>query len=84
MTPKRTRKLVTMVLINLLGAATAAAENKAVTVEMTAPAEAGVTLVETANTAAIEEAIEAVLAANKLDLDIRFNGPTSMAIVDGP
>ena len=42
------------------------------------------TLVETANTAAIEEAIEAVLAANKLDLDIRFNGPTSMVIVDGP
>ncbi len=73
-----------MVLINLLGAATAGAENKDVTVEMTAPAEAGMTLVETANTAAIEEAIEAVLAANKLDLDIRLNGPTSMAIVDGP
>ena len=73
-----------MVLLNLLGAATAAAENKDVTVEMTAPAAAGMTLVETANTAAIEEAIEAVLAANKLDLDIRLNGPTSMAIVDGP
>ena len=73
-----------MILINLLGAATAAAENKDVTVEMTARAEAGMTLVETANTAAVEEAIEAVLAANKLDLDIRLNGPTSMAIVDGP
>ncbi len=84
MTPQRTRRIVAIVLMNLSGAATAAAENEDIAVDVTDPAELGMTLVETANTTAIEEAIEAVLAANKLDLDIRFNGPTSMAIVDGP
>ena len=84
MTPKMTRKIVIIALINLFAAATAAAENKAVAVEVTDPAETGMTLVETANTAAVEEAIEAVLAENKLDLDIRFSGRTSLTIVDGP
>jgi hypothetical protein len=40
-------------------------------------------LAESATTAAVEDAIEAVLAANKLDLDIRFVGTTSAQIADG-
>ncbi len=40
-------------------------------------------LAESATTAAVEDAIEAVLAANKLDLEIRFVGRTSVSIADG-
>ena len=72
-----------MVLINLLGAATADAENKDVAVDVTDPAATEITAVKTAHTAAVEAAIEAVLAENKLDLDIRFTVRTSMTIVDG-
>lgn len=39
-------------------------------------------LAESATTAAVEDAIEAVLAENKLDLDIRFVARTSMEIAD--
>ena len=77
-----TRRIVTIIIMNLSGAATAAAENEDVAVDVTDPAALGMTLVETANTAAIEEAIEAVLAENKLDLDSRFTGRTSLTIVD--
>ena len=84
MTPKTTRRIVAIVLMNLSGAATAAAENEDIAVDVTDPAELGMTLVETANTAAIEEAIEAVLAENKLVLDSRFTGLVSITIVDGP
>ncbi len=37
-------------------------------------------LLEKANAAAVEKAIEAVLADTKLDLDIRLIGPTSIKI----
>ena len=84
MTPKTTRRIVTIVLMNLFGAAAEAAENKDVAVDVTGPAEPGMTLVERANTVAIEEAIEAVLAENKLDLESRFASRTTMTIVDGP
>jgi len=82
MTHKTTRIIATITLSSLLSAAAAAAADKDAAAESTA-----VTTVETAalnrnlaasaTTAAAEDAIEAVLAANKLDLDIRFIGRTS-------
>ena len=41
-------------------------------------------LAESAHTAAVEDAVEAVLAAIKQNLDLRFIGRTSLEIVDGP
>jgi hypothetical protein len=40
-------------------------------------------LAEAAQTAAVEDALEGVLAANKLDLDVRFIGRTSVSVADG-
>lgn len=85
MTLKMTRMIATILLLNLLAADAAVAENKDSDAETAAAATAaaGKNLCNTAHTTAVEAAIDAVLAANKLDLDIRFTGRTSMKIVDG-
>jgi hypothetical protein len=88
MTLKTTRIIATIVASSLLAANAAAADDKDAAAESTTTtanttAELNRNLAESANTAAVEEAVEAVLAENKLDLDIRFIGRTSVKIADG-
>lgn len=88
MTRNTTRIIATIIISSWFVAAAAAADDKDAVVETTAKATADTaklnsSLAESANTAAVEEAIEAVLADNKLDLDIRFIGRTSVEIADG-
>jgi len=84
MTPKMTGKTKTIVLTALFAAATAAAENQDGAAATSVLAEPAATLAETAHTVAVEEAIEAVLAENRIELDSHFTGRTSIPIVDGP
>ena len=72
----------------MLAAPAAAADDKDADAKMAAAtaanaAEANRKLAKSATTAAVEDAVEAVLAENKLDLDIRFVGRTSVKIADG-
>jgi len=88
MTLNRTRIIATIVVSNWFAASAAVAHDQdvvaAATVATTADtAELNRNFAASANTAAVEDAIEAVLAANKLDLDIRFIGRTSLKIADG-
>ncbi len=84
----RTQIIATIVISSLFAASAAVADDKAVVTTATAAATADTTelnknLAEAAHTAAVEDAIEGVLAANKLDLDIRFIGRTSVSIANG-
>ncbi len=88
MTLNRTRIIATIVVSNWFAASAAVADDQdvvaAATVATTADtAELNRNFAASANTAAVEDAIEGVLAANKLDLDIRFIGRTSLKIADG-
>ena len=78
----------TMVVSGLFAASALATENQDAVAETAAAttadtAELNRNRAESANTAAVEDAIEAVLADNKLELDIRFIGRTSVVIADG-
>ena len=86
MTLKTTRFIATMVLTGLLAANVATADDQdavADSADATTTAELNRRLAESANTAAVEEAVAAVLAETRLDLDIRFIGRTSLKIADG-
>jgi hypothetical protein len=84
MNTKLTRMIPAIVLLNLLAGIAAADEEKLVVAETTESRMPGKVLVETANSAAVKDAIEAVLFDNRMELEIRFNGLTSMTIVEGP
>ncbi len=82
----RTQIIATIVISSLFAASAAVADDKAVVTTATATAdttELNKNLAEAAHTAAVEDAIEGLLAANKLDLDIRVIGRTSVTIADG-
>jgi hypothetical protein len=88
MTRNTIRIIATIVIYSCFAAAAVAADEQDAVVETTAEAapdtaKLNSSLAASANTAAVEEAIEAVLAENKLDLDIRFIGRTSVEIADG-
>ncbi len=88
MTLNRTRIIATIVVSSLFAASAAVADDQdgvaAAAAATTADtAKLNRNLAASANTAAVEDAIEGVLAANKLDLDIRFIGRTSVKIADG-
>lgn len=88
MTLNRTCIIATIVVSSWFAASTAVADDQdvvaAATVATTADtAELNRNFAASANTAAVEDAIAGVLAANKLDLDIRFIGRTSLKIADG-
>jgi hypothetical protein len=88
MTRNRTHIIATIVVSSLFAASTAVADDQdeaaaATAATTTDTAELNRNLAASANTAAVEDAIEGVLAANKLDLDIRFIGRTSVKIADG-
>ncbi len=88
MTLNRTCIIATIVVSSWFTASAAVADDQdvvaAATVATTADtAELNRNFAASANTAAVEDAIEGVLAANKLDLDIRFIGRTSLKIADG-
>ena len=87
MTLNRNRIIATIVVSALIAASAPAAENQDAVAETTAAttadtAELNRNRAESANTAAVEDAIEAVLADNKLELDIRLIGRTSVTIAD--
>lgn len=87
MTLNRNRIIATIVLSGLFAATAPAADNTDAVAETTAAttadtAELHRTLAESAHTAAVEDAIKAVLADNKLELDIRLIGRTSVVIAD--
>jgi hypothetical protein len=87
MTLNRNRIIATIVVSGLIAAGAPAAENQDAVTESTAAtaadtAELNRSRAESANTAAVEDAIEAVLADNKLELDIRLIGRTSVTIAD--
>jgi len=87
MTLNRTRIIATIVVSSLFAASAAVADDQDGVATATAAttadtAELNRNLAASANTAAVEDAIEGVLAANKLDLDIRFIGRTSPKIAD--
>jgi len=84
----RTQIIATIIISSLFASGAAVADDKdaaAATMAATPAdtAELNRDLAEAAHTAAVEDAIEGVLAANKLDLDIRFIGRTSVSIADG-
>ncbi len=82
-----TRIIATIVVSTLFAASAAVAEDKDVVTETTAAtttdtADLNTNRARSANTAAAEDAIEALLAANKLHLDIRLIGRTSVQVAD--
>ena len=84
----RTQIIATIVISSLFAASAAVADDKAAVTTATAAttadtAELNRDLAEAAHAAAVEDAIEGLLAANKLDLDIRVIGRTSVTIADG-
>ena len=88
MTLNRTRIIATIVVSSLFATSAAVADDQDGDAAATAATTADTTelnrnLAASANVAAVEDAIEGVLAANKLDLDIRFIGRTSLKIADG-
>ena len=84
MTLNRNRIIATIVVSGLFAASAPAAENQDAVAETTTAdtAELNRNRAESANTAAVEDAIEAVLADNKLALDIHFISRTSVKIAD--
>lgn len=81
---KRSARLVAATLSILLSGSIAMAEEATTDQERTqAIADAQRDLARAANKVAAEEAAKAVQAANRLDLDIRLIGPTSVKIASG-
>lgn len=79
--------IATIVVSTLFAAAAAVADDKDTGAEATSATssetvELNRDRARSANTAAAEDAAEAVLAANKLRLDIRLIGRTSMQVAD--
>ena len=87
MTLNKSRTIATIVVSSLLAAVAVADDREVAADAITATAatttELNRSLAESANTTAVEEAVAAVLAENRLDLDIRLIGRTSQKIVDG-
>ena len=84
----RTQIIATIVISSLFAASAAVADDETAVTTATAAttadtAELNRNLAASAHTAAVEDAIEGLLAANKLDLDIRVIGRTSVTIADG-
>lgn len=82
-----TRIIATIVVSTLFAAGAAVAEDQDTDIEATAvttsdTAELNRNRAKSANTAAVEDAVEAVLAANKLHLDIRLIGRTSVQMAN--
>ncbi len=82
-----TRIIATIVVSTLFAASAAVAEDQDAVAATTAAtttdtAELNRNRAKLANAAAVEDAIEAVLAANKLRLDIRLIGRTSVQMTD--
>ena len=84
MTNELTRIMATMVLLGSLAVATAATEEKDIDPATQDARVTGKVLIEPAHDAAVKDAIEAVLAGNRMELDIRFADRTSEIVVDGP
>jgi hypothetical protein len=82
MTPELKRIVAPFVLMTLLATATVNAEDMGLIDNEKETVVAGRMLADTAATAAVEDAIEAVLADTRINLDIRFNARTSMTTVD--
>jgi hypothetical protein len=82
MTPELKRIITPFVLMTLLATATTNAADTGMVDHEKESVVAGKMLADTAITAAVEDAIEAVLADTRTDLDIRFNARTSMTSVD--
>ena len=88
MTLNMTRIITSLLLSGMLVAQPAAADDPDATANTAAASAADTAavnrkLAESATAAAVQDAVEAVLAENKLDLDIRFIGRTSVKIADG-
>jgi len=88
MTLKMTRIITTLLVSGMLATPAAAADDKDADAKMAAASAANAAeqnrkLAKSATTAAVEDAVATVLAENKLDLDIRFIGRTSVRIADG-
>jgi hypothetical protein len=78
-----TRIIATMLVFALFAASAAVAEDKdAVAETATDTTELNRNRARSANTAAAEDAIESVLAANRLRLDIRLIDRTSVQVAD--
>lgn len=83
MQAKLTRIIATMLVFALFAASAAVAEDKdAVAETATDTTELNRNRARSANTAAAEDAIESVLAANRLRLDIRLIDRTSVQVAD--
>ena len=87
MQAKLTKIIATMIVFALFAASAAVAEDKDATARTAAETTTDTTdlnrdRARSANTAAAEDAIEAVSAANKLRLDIRLIGRTSVQVAD--
>ena len=83
MQAKLTRITATMLVFALFAAGAAVAEDKdAVAETATDTTELNRNRARSANTAAAEDAIESVLAANRLRLDIRLIDRTSVQVAD--
>lgn len=83
MQAKLTRIIATMLVFALFAASAAVAEDKdAVAETATDTTELNRNRARSANTAAAEDAIESVLAANRLHLDIRLIDRTSVQVAD--
>lgn len=78
MTPELKRIVAPFVLMTLLATATANAADMGLVANEKQTVAAGKMLADTAITAAVEDAIDAVLADTRANLDIRFNARTSM------
>ena len=84
----RTRIFKTIAVLSLFAAGAATADDKQTVAEAehattTDTASLNRNLAASANIAAAEDAVESLLAANKLDLDIGFIGRTLEKIEDG-
>ena len=78
-----TRIIATMLIFALFAASAAVAEDKDAAAETaTDTTELNRNRARSANTAAAEDAIESVLAANRLRLDIRLIDRTSVQVAD--
>ena len=89
MLAKMTRSIATIIVPTLFATSIALADDKDAVAETTAvtkseTVELNRIRARSATTAAVEDAIEAVLAENKLRLDIRLIGRTSVEMADGP
>ena len=73
-----------MVLMGSLAVATAATEQQDTDSATQSARVTGKVLAESANAAAVNDAIEAVLVETRIDLDFRLAGRTSETIVAGP